>query len=187
MFGFSHTKSLSIFSIFLIFLFLVFSFVSCICTDSGDDDSADDDDSVGDDDSTDDDTGDDDSTPDDDDDNDDNDTTFCNTYFEDYIPNESKWIDDIFVQVILLFKVTLTRKSIKGNRSFGFPRHPTWDQIESVKPFSFLFLKYLRVYTSDGKTPLWLPLFLKNYKGFKRDILEFVPEGNPLREFFESE
>ncbi len=88
--------------------------------------------------------------------------------------------------LVLLFKITLTRESIKGHSFFGFKRHPTWEQIESVKPFNFLFLKYLRVYTNDGKSPIWLPLFIKNGDDFIERILEFAPKENPLRKFFEN-
>lgn len=87
---------------------------------------------------------------------------------------------------VIIFKITLTGKSIKGQSFFGFKRHPTWEQIESIKPFSLLFLKYIRVYTNDGKSPIWLPLFLNNGNDFKEKVLEFAPKGNPLKEFIES-
>ena len=61
----------------------------------------------------------------------------------------------------------------------------TWDQVQRVAPTKVLGLRYLKVYRKGHWLPWWFPLNFADEAGFRRAVLEYAPEENPFRRFFE--
>jgi len=85
--------------------------------------------------------------------------------------------------ITFYYVVTISEKGIKGYNFWAIYRFVEWDSIIECRRINFLGLVFVRAYTSDGKSTLWLPLFLKDMSGFTEDVVQFAGEGNCLREF----
>jgi hypothetical protein len=95
-------------------------------------------------------------------------------------------IFDVFAGLILVecFKVKLKPSGISCFNFWGIYSFVLWDEIREVKTFNFLGLKYIRVFFRNSRIPLWVPLFIKNRRGFSKALTEFAPEDNLLRQAF---
>jgi hypothetical protein len=83
----------------------------------------------------------------------------------------------------LSLKTIVASTGISGSGMFGKDHFFEWDEIERVRPFSFLGLSYARVYRkSDGKM-IYIPLFVERPQRFKQAVERFAPEGNAFREY----
>jgi hypothetical protein len=81
---------------------------------------------------------------------------------------------------VLWFKVYVDPAGLRAHNFWGAYRECPWADIQSASPFNFIGLRYLRARTSDGKAPLWLPLFLADREGFYRRIREYAGPNHPL-------
>lgn len=86
--------------------------------------------------------------------------------------------------VVLYFTITLTSNGIRGYNFWGIYREVPWNEIKSTKTFYFGFLVYVRVFTKDHKSPLWVPLFMRNRIGFASALSDLSPLDCPLRNHF---
>lgn len=82
------------------------------------------------------------------------------------------------------FTITITAEGIRGYNAWGKYRFVTWQKMRGAKPFNVLGLKYVRVFTDDGKAPLYVPRFLALKADFKGIVARLAPENNPLRTYF---
>lgn len=87
--------------------------------------------------------------------------------------------------LVVVWKITLTAQGLNGFNFWGFYRFVPWQQIDHVKPFNFIGLRYLRVYSQGNDKPLWVPLFIKDYQSFSTMACSLPPEGNVFRAYFE--
>lgn len=62
----------------------------------------------------------------------------------------------------------------------------SWADITSVKQTTFLGLPYLLVHRHQGWR-WWLPLYLRDPRGFIVALRESAPAGNPVRTYAESQ
>ena len=94
---------------------------------------------------------------------------------------------DVLAGLILVecYKVKLKSNGISGYNIWGIYSFVLWDEIREIKIINFLGLKFARVYFRNSKTPLWVPLFIKNRKSFSATLSEFATASNLLRQAFE--
>ena len=85
-----------------------------------------------------------------------------------------------------VWKVVVSASGIDGQNAWGFALTLTWQEIKTTRPFNFGGLRYLRLYSSQTKRVMWLPLFLQDKKGFKAAVTQFAPPENPLRRYLEA-
>ncbi len=86
------------------------------------------------------------------------------------------------------FPVTLSPRGIRARNFWGMARVIMWDEMASVAPIRWLiFTSFARVSTHRAKNWVWLPLFLAQQSEFEAQVLQFAPEENPLRAFFEAQ
>ena len=79
---------------------------------------------------------------------------------------------------------SLSADGVRAHSVFGVRRSIRWEDIAAVRPFSLLGLKYLRLYSKLGGSPLWLFLQPARKPEFKRTMLALAPADNPIRAYF---
>lgn len=84
---------------------------------------------------------------------------------------------------INLYKVTIIGHTIRCFDVWGKFYNVDLDSIKKVKPFGFLGFNYVRLESSSSDHTLWIPLFLKDLKGFSDEIQSKTAEDNPLRNY----
>ena len=58
-----------------------------------------------------------------------------------------------------------------------------WDDIYAVKPISLLCFEYLQLFCKGRVKPLWIPLSVRNDSMFIEDLIKYVPDENPLKDY----
>jgi len=84
------------------------------------------------------------------------------------------------------FTLTISGSGIKGYNFWGKYRFVEWKNIKECRTMNLLGLKYLRVFTLDNRSPLWVLLFLNHMHDFEEDIIMLADQGNPMRSYFET-
>jgi len=90
----------------------------------------------------------------------------------------------VITVLILYFTVEVRTGGIYGCNVWGKYRFVTWERMLSARPINLLGFRYVRLFTDDKKSALWIALFLSQPERFKGAIRRFAPEDNPLRRFF---
>jgi hypothetical protein len=80
-----------------------------------------------------------------------------------------------------LFPVKLSQIGVVGYSLWRAGLLIRWDEIDSVRPFSLLGLKYLRLYPRTNGMTIWVPLFVVPRAAFQQTLLDFSPVDNPIR------
>lgn len=78
---------------------------------------------------------------------------------------------------LMIHPVKIMRSGIQGPPIMGFIE---WERMKTAR-FLWLGVPYTRVALRKHLFALWIPLTLKDPKGFAQTIEEWAPEGNPLR------
>jgi len=86
----------------------------------------------------------------------------------------------VLVPVIRMLPVYLTPDGIRCADAFGIYRTARWEDIETVRPFNFAGLKYLRVRTAGLRREMWLPLFLADMPIFCEILSHAATPDNVL-------
>lgn len=89
--------------------------------------------------------------------------------------------------VVRLFKVYVYRDGLCGSGTWIWYRCLAWSEIQCVRHLNFVGLPYLRIYSHETLTAIWLPLFLTNMNRFKEIVAEHAESDNPLVEYFLSD
>jgi hypothetical protein len=82
--------------------------------------------------------------------------------------------------VSLLLPVRLTAKGVHAHSAWGLSRFIRWQDIQSVRRFSLPILPWLRLYSADGSSAVWLIMFQASPAKFRLEILKLAPPGNPI-------
>jgi hypothetical protein len=85
------------------------------------------------------------------------------------------------------FYVEVRESGVRGYDFWGRYRFVDWREMEKIEHRRVLNLTFLRIFYRSGKSPLWLPLFLKKREQFSSDIVRMAPEDNPLKNYFFSQ
>lgn len=83
------------------------------------------------------------------------------------------------------FKVVVSESEIKAHTLWSIPTSFDWQDIEIVRPINLGGFRSLRLYSTQSKRVIWLPLYLSDRKGFKSAVMQFAPPDNPLRRYLE--
>lgn len=84
-----------------------------------------------------------------------------------------------------VFKVIVSRTTIRAHNCWCLATSFDWQEIENWRPLNICGLRYVRLYSSQEKRVMWLPLYLSDMKGFKNAVTQFAPPENPLRRYLE--
>lgn len=79
------------------------------------------------------------------------------------------------------FKYEVTENGIGGKGLIGSSRFARWEDLSYVKPISVGNLSFIRIVTTDGKLPVWLPIFMDNNGKLGGTILRWAPQDNVAR------
>ena len=89
--------------------------------------------------------------------------------------------------VIRYFKITITDKYLNGYDFWGIYHSVDWGSIMDVKPIRIAGLRYFRIESTMSKRSLWIPFFLDNISGFKKESIKRLGENNPLKKYLEEQ
>lgn len=87
--------------------------------------------------------------------------------------------------LVAYFTVELTPQGIRGYNFWGRYRFVPWSSMCATKHVNLGGLRYVRVFSENESTPMWLPLFLHGMDAFETSVRTVAPEHNVLRAFFE--
>src|SRR4051812_20315910 len=86
--------------------------------------------------------------------------------------------------ICFAFPQSITPDGVHAHSFWGIVRFTPWGDIASIRPFSLLGLKYLRLDSrSNGKTA-YLCLFSSRKSEFKQSLLRLAPPDHPIRAYF---
>lgn len=88
------------------------------------------------------------------------------------------------VIVFLLVPVKINRQKLKSTNFWGAGREIEWSQIAEVR-FRWVLLPFAVISTPQKRNFIWIPLFLRDMKGFARAVEELAPADNQLRLFLQ--
>lgn len=81
---------------------------------------------------------------------------------------------------VKLFPVGCSTGGIHGHSVWGRKRLVRWDEIETVKPWAFLNLRWLRIYSSKHGETTWIALFQSEPADLLDALAQFGPPDNAL-------
>jgi hypothetical protein len=81
------------------------------------------------------------------------------------------------------FYVEVREGGVRGYDFWGRYHFVDWREMEKVEHRRVLNLTFLRIFYRSGKSPLWLPLFLKKREQFSSAVARLAPEDNPLKDY----
>lgn len=82
-----------------------------------------------------------------------------------------------------LFPFNVTPAGVEGHSAFGTIKHLTWDKMRDSKTMYMGGINYVRIRSTSGGLPMWLPLFIEKREDFIGRINDYAPIDNPLREY----
>ncbi len=80
------------------------------------------------------------------------------------------------------FPAGFSADGIHGHSAMGVPLFVSWSGIKDARVFYLLNLKWLRVYSTDGRV-IWLALFQSRPAEFREEIRRFAPPNSPVLRF----
>jgi hypothetical protein len=84
------------------------------------------------------------------------------------------------------YPVHVSREGIRARNPAGIACRLRWEEMTRVDPVWWALLaRYVRISSARKKDAIWLPLYLKDMKGFAALVREHAPADNPLRRFLE--
>lgn len=87
--------------------------------------------------------------------------------------------------VALAYPVSVHGEGVRGFNFWGAYTMVPWEGMTRATRINLVGLPCVRVTFQGGRLPLWIPLFLSEQAEFNRAVVEFAPQGNPLREFLD--
>ena len=81
------------------------------------------------------------------------------------------------------YKTSISDTQIKSYDAWGRRHSIEFNEIVKIKPIQFVFMKYIRVMGKDERRPVWIPLFLRDLKGFYLTLEEQLPSDNVLLKY----
>jgi hypothetical protein len=92
----------------------------------------------------------------------------------------------IFAGVVsALLPVRLTTEGVHAHSAWGLPRFIRWQDIHCVREFRLPILPWLRLYSADGSTAVWLIMFPASPALFKLEVQKLAPPANPILSYLE--
>jgi hypothetical protein len=86
----------------------------------------------------------------------------------------------VLLPLVWFYKTGVGPEGVRGCNFWGVYRDAPWEDFRSVSPINFLGLRFLRAHTTRGWGPLWLPIFLNDWQGFRDLVLEYAGPEHPL-------
>jgi hypothetical protein len=81
---------------------------------------------------------------------------------------------------VTTWQVWVGPDTLCGSNPWGWFVTVSWKSVRAVRPYYLLTLPYLRVYSTETRRVIWLPLFLVNYRRFAELVAEYAGEDHPV-------
>ena len=83
--------------------------------------------------------------------------------------------------VAATFKIGVAPNGITAHDFWGRSRFLRWEEIDGCRPITVVNLGYARLSASERRVTLWVPMYLKDARGFVEDVRELAPADSFLR------
>ena len=81
---------------------------------------------------------------------------------------------------VLFWRVWVGPDVLRGSDFWGRFVTVTWPSIHAARPVNLPFLPIVRVYSTQTRRVIWLPLFLVDYARFAELVAEYAGEDHPV-------
>ena len=81
---------------------------------------------------------------------------------------------------ILIWRVWVGPRTLRAWDFWGRFVTVSWGSVRAARPLSVPFLPVLRVYSTETRRVIWLPLFLVNYRRFADLVAEYAGADHPV-------
>lgn len=79
-----------------------------------------------------------------------------------------------------MYPIRISKAGLEGFTVWGGRLFVHWQEIAAARKFRLVNLSWLRVYSSQHRGVLWLPLFLARKEEFVEAVHHFAPLGSPI-------
>lgn len=80
-------------------------------------------------------------------------------------------------------KVYVSPAGLRCYTAWCLYRFVGWPDMTRVRPVSFLGLRYLRVWSTSQRSPVWVPLFLSDLPEFRKAVQGYAGSGNVVSQY----
>jgi hypothetical protein len=81
---------------------------------------------------------------------------------------------------VLVWRVWVGPATLRGSDVWGRFATVMWRSVRDARPLNIPFLPVLRVYSTETRRVIWLPLFLADYRRFAELVAEYAGEDHPV-------
>jgi hypothetical protein len=87
--------------------------------------------------------------------------------------------------LVRCFPVYVKKEGLRSYNIYCFYKDIFWDDIETINPINILGLKYIRVKSKLGGTPIWIPIWIDNIDSFLDTIDFYGGDKSLFQKYFE--
>jgi hypothetical protein len=81
---------------------------------------------------------------------------------------------------VLIWRVWVGPDTLCASDVWGRFVTVPWASVRAARPFNLLTLPYLRVFSTETRRVMWLPLFLADYRRFAELVAEYAGADHPV-------
>ena len=81
------------------------------------------------------------------------------------------------------FSGVVSTDGIQGHSVWGSRRFIRWQDIEKVRSFDLFHLRYLRLFSRQGRKVTWIALFQARAEEYRTEIQRLAPSDSPILRF----
>lgn len=102
------------------------------------------------------------------------------------VPRLALYVLVLSIALVWLLPVYVSSKGIRSYTLWGNYDTVAWEGIDRVRAINLLGLRYVRLYSTSIRRPIWIPLFLARMKEFVTEVRARTSLDHPLNEYFAS-
>ena len=84
-----------------------------------------------------------------------------------------------------VYTVKVSSAGLRGSNIYGFFSSVQWQHIESASFYEMQGIPSIFVYAQNRKTPVAIPVWLRQPEQFMENVVNYAGSGNPLSKLFD--
>jgi hypothetical protein len=81
---------------------------------------------------------------------------------------------------VLLWPVRVAPAGLRASNAWGLFATVSWQSITAVKPVSIPLVPFARVFSTETRRVLWVPLFMRRFPQYVAAVAEYAGNDHPL-------
>jgi hypothetical protein len=106
--------------------------------------------------------------------------------FAETVPRLALYVAVFSAAVVWLFPVYVSSRGIRSYTIWGNYDDIAWECIDRVRSINLLGMRYVRLYSTSIRRPIWIPLYLSRMKEFVAEVNAHTSIEHPLNKYFAS-